>query len=356
MNQQATVRQLGAAPGHTDKSSRAVTLHLPDDGPPVVHKQFDSSRGDTGLDEATWLAAANHPGVVRLVGRSEHPPTNVIEHVPGPTLRTAGLDAPAAATVLTAVTETLADLHQRSIFHGAVTPDHVIVSSAGDNGPVAVLCSPAIDNEALADAHGVGRCITWLLAEWQDRNIAVPNEWAALAERLMAEPPPDLRRAAHQLTSLGPGAASAAEPGSKQRPEWRPWTTLTKRLAVTAVVVVTAGVALALAAALAGMTFTQRPAASLDGARLQLSEGTFVVGSADDQVVALLAPCPGQPAALHLDVASGTVSTFQTIEDGATGTPMTVVPGATTLVTEGGEPCPRVWAQGPAGQVELDWP
>lgn len=323
-------------------------MGMANDGRSVVFKRFDSTTTDSGQLEARWLAAANHPGVVHLVSRVDDPPLTVTEHVVGPTLRTAHLEPMQAAPVLAVVAETLADLHQRKMYHGAVNPDHILLAADQPELASAVLCSPVPSEDRSVDSSGLGRCIEWLLADWEARNLRPPSEWHRLARRLAAEPPVDLRRVAHQLRALAPSPSPSRSPRLT-----KPSTVRIRRLPLTTLAaVVGAAIALVL---LSRALATGQEAAPI-GARFQTDRGVFAVGQLGDTAVALPQPCPGQPHALLLDHASDTIWVFETIRHGAPGTLMTQVSGATMLEVEAAVPCPRAWAAGPAGRVELDWP
>ena len=323
---------------------QTVTMGLTGDGKPVVIKRFRLV-GDRGRREAQWLAAANHPGVVRLVKQTDDPPAIVTDHVPGPTLRTARLKPSDAARVLAAVSNTLADLHRRDLHHGAVNPDHILLTDDRADAAAAILCSPVPTDDPLIDADGLGRCIHWLLADWDDRHLNHADGWARMASGLTSGSPVDLRRVARQLASLAP--SPPAQPVVR-------WPTPLRRPTASWRVM-----AVAVAAALT-LVFTGRFMPDADGpvggARLHADQQVYAVGQPNDVVIALPQPCPGQPHALLLEQATSTIWVFDSIGDGSTGTPMTVVPGANLLEVEAGPTCPRAWATGPAGRVELDWP
>jgi hypothetical protein len=59
------------------------------------------------------------------------------------------------------------------------------------------------------------------------------------------------------------------------------------------------------------------------------------------------------PAVFVLDPASAWVWVFDEVADGAAGTPLARVPGATALVVADDGFCPTVLATGPAGQVPV---
>ena len=84
--------------------------------------------------EADLLEAARHPGVVELIGLDGHGVGSILltTHVDGPTLAQSGrLPLEESAGLLAALAATVADLHDLGLVHGAISPDHVIVGSAG---------------------------------------------------------------------------------------------------------------------------------------------------------------------------------------------------------------------------------
>jgi len=103
-------------------------------GRPVLRKEADDPAGiDRLRHEADVLEAAQHPGVVQLGG---------VEHTAGGmalVLRWAGsrtaadvrLPVEAAARAAAALAATVADLHALGIRHGAIRPDHVVMTDAG---------------------------------------------------------------------------------------------------------------------------------------------------------------------------------------------------------------------------------
>jgi hypothetical protein len=102
----------------------------------VVKRATTAAEREALRREARVLAAAAHPGVVRLIGATDD--TLVLERVEGGCLT--GLPAQPQQVTVTwaaAVATTLADLHDTGWAHGAVTPDHVLF----DGGGRPVLCS-----------------------------------------------------------------------------------------------------------------------------------------------------------------------------------------------------------------------
>ena len=93
--------------------------------------------------EARGLGDAVHPGVVRLLGWHPDRLTIDTELVAGPTLRTAALGPEDAASALSSLARTIADLHERGFVHANLSPDHLLVDRSGSDGvPRLVLCSP----------------------------------------------------------------------------------------------------------------------------------------------------------------------------------------------------------------------
>ena len=188
--------------------------------------------------EAALLQQARHPGVVELVELREHPePRLVTRRVEGPSLA----EGPALAVddvvgVIAALAANVADLHHLGLVHGAIRPDHVLVSPGGRP----VLCGLA-DGRRVADPldcsediAGLGEVLRWLLARVPPtqgvarRRRADPIP-ALLSVALRAtDPDPELRPSAEAFaTSLRAAAPAASRPGQPVRrradpPPWRP--------------------------------------------------------------------------------------------------------------------------------------
>jgi hypothetical protein len=169
--------------------------------------------------EAAVLAAFRHPGVVRLVG-----------HVPGAELLTARVgerdaarspagDLGQALARTAALAALVADLHDRGLVHGAISPDHVLLTP--DGRPV--LCSlhlagppgepfpeptqdPAFPagthRRPACDVYGVGTVLAHELAAAPTRPLTDRRTRRA-ADRLV-------RSATHAEPSRRPGAGAFA--------------------------------------------------------------------------------------------------------------------------------------------------
>jgi len=102
------------------------------DGILVVIKRGRSRPEIAGLArEAELLGHARHPGIVELVGLDNGPDGAAVTlaHVPGPSLAEVGHVGHDVAAGLVAATATIvADLHDLGWVHGAVAPDHVLLS------------------------------------------------------------------------------------------------------------------------------------------------------------------------------------------------------------------------------------
>jgi hypothetical protein len=324
-----------------------VTVANSHDGEVCVHKLHLPP--NTGNEEAAWLARAQHRGVVRLIAHRSEPPVTITAHVAGPTLRMASLSPARAATVLQSLSATLADLHDRDMTHGAVSPDHIIVSYRNDDRrAAAVLCSPT-SAATVSDQAGLGECIAWLIAGWTEQAVRVPDGWHRLRDRLLAERPPPLRRVAGQLGHLTTSERDTdVRNASPKRRGHGPAARVPRRSGI----LVLAGF---VAIAILGLQLSSRLAAApppRSGEPLAIGGQLFVVGAADDLRVAVPNPCKNQPLALLLDD-DGDVWAFDRAIDRTTATRIARVPGATSLVVEETNPCPTLWAVGPAGRVEL---
>ena len=187
--------------------------------------------------EAEVLEAARHPGVVELIGvdGSGALPALVTLQVAGPTL---GAEPPVSveevAGVLAAVASTLADLHSLGVVHGALAPDHVLLSPGGrpvlcgfghggriGQAPVAPpALPPGFSDPARppggplhppTDVFGLGALTQWLVQRCPAGGGGRPLlRLRALAARATAADP-DRRPTARELAS----AIADAVPGSR---------------------------------------------------------------------------------------------------------------------------------------------
>jgi hypothetical protein len=166
--------------------------------------------------EAASLDEGRHPGVVELVGVDGHGVGAVLltAHVDGPPLATVGLlPVEEGAGILAAVANTLADLHELGLVHGAVCAEHVILgpggrpilASFGYGGRAGELSGPA---PALGSAFAdpARRGATALDPAWDVFGLG------ALARFLAPEPPPGhtLARVAVEAMVADPAARPTA--------------------------------------------------------------------------------------------------------------------------------------------------
>ena len=131
--------------------------------------------------EARWLAAARHPGVVRLVRVSTVNSRLETELAGSATLRTLPLGFSQLALVLRSVAATLVDLHGLGLVHANLTLDHVVISHGTAVGPS--LCSPAItraDVEPIDDVAALAALVEQAGATVGIRHPA----WSETAEAL----------------------------------------------------------------------------------------------------------------------------------------------------------------------------
>lgn len=284
--------------------------------------------------ERAWLLAA--AGVDGIVTLADWPDSTVVATVfaGGATLRSHPPDPAGLVAALLPVCDALASLHDRSMVHGSVAPEHVIVGSDGGG----VLCSPNTGPDPLEhsdDLAGLGRILRYCIESWSALP-ALPEpleRWSLLARRLEdGDPTMSVRRVANTLVDL-------LQPPPARRGH--------RRLI---------GVGIALLAALALWALVRRPVhPAADGPEVQVDGTRLRVGRAGQEVVAVEARpgCEG-PRLYLLDRATSWVWVFDTVDHGAAGTPLARVPGATALVTSDRGTCPVVTATGPAGRVDLD--
>jgi hypothetical protein len=365
-------------PSPEDPAGRYVSV-VTEGGVALVRKTF--TRPGEARFEARWLAEAHHPGVVRLVAHTDrHLDT---ELVVGPTLRTAAVAPGTAAAVLASVARTLAELHDRGLAHANLSPDHILVVSAADavGAPLARLCSPrgssAMDpgpRSARHDDHrmhgcpdsaGLGRCVRWLVDDWNSREVPVPRAWAELGALVEAQGERlTMRRLLRRIEALCPLPLHRTVP---QRP-------VPDRPAPPMRSVGWRSLSIVLLIALSGLAISRPGGATrahrisdarsadavtdlaapivLDGTRYLLDgqdPRAFVTANVDR-------PCPGQPRLLVLEVGTDVVWAFHDIGDQAEAVALGRVAGATGLDVEAGDApdeCPRLWATGPVGRADL---
>ncbi len=313
-----------------------------DDEQLVVVKSY---RGpDDGRAEAQWLAAARHPGVVRIIRRVDEPPVLVLVHVPGPTLRVARPKPDTAARVLADASETLADLHERELVHGAVDPDHILLTPEG-----VVLCSPVGGSAAPeVDGQGVGGCVDFLVRHWETIGVPFDPAWREVGRRLNDDASLPLRRAAHRLRALDPGRAAVSQDSASETPTTRP---LRGFALLSVVVAVTFG-----AAVLPAPVLTALGHRSSATQRLILGDSEYAIGDVDDLVMVLDSPCPGQPMAILFDPQRSELWGVHQASDGEMAQLEAKVPWATSIEVgyDAINDCPTVIARGAAGSVTLD--
>ncbi|NNF54105.1 MAG: hypothetical protein HKN03_06645 [Acidimicrobiales bacterium] len=289
--------------------------------------------------ECSWLRAAEGiPGVVDLVERESGNGTAAVTTVfaGGQTLRSARLTPVDTAHALEGVGQSLAELQERNLNHGAITPEHVIIASDGRG----VLCSPNTSlnpDEHVDDLAALGQCITFCLDRWAREATPPANLslWLVLAKRLEErDPVMSARRATtmvSELTMLAPVDSSVRRRG------WR----------VVAVIVLVSVLALVAA------RFTRND--PVTGPQLQVRDALVRVGTAGNIAIALEPPvdCPGSEIYV-LDPATSWVWTFDDIHAPSPGKLLVQIAGATGLAVDREKgPCPVVIASGPAGQVQV---
>lgn len=202
---------------------------------PVVVKTATTDAGRRTLArEAERLARARHPGVVSL--RSATDTRLEVTFAGSHTLETARLAVPAAAGILAAVAETVADLHGLGIIHGRLDPSHVVLGA--DGRPV--LCGmrgPDPDDVRTGpadDVAAIGRLIDHLLGPDAEPEPIPDRRWGRrswsgyhrrslqmLADRAAHDDParrPTARAVAHAIVEAVP-AARVVPPSGADEPE-----------------------------------------------------------------------------------------------------------------------------------------
>jgi hypothetical protein len=207
-----------------------------------VKEAADEERARVLLREAEVLEAARHPGVVELVGVDDHAgrPALVTTLVDGADLASRPAMAVAqASAVLAGVASTLADLHDVGVVHGAVAPEHVLVTvdgrpvlcglgHGGRAGHPPVAAAPLPEGFAdparsateplspATDVFGVGALVQWAIQ--RDPTVKPGRallKLRAIAARATAADPlrrPTARDLASDLAAEVPAGRSRARP------------------------------------------------------------------------------------------------------------------------------------------------
>lgn len=206
----------------------AIQVFTGDDGPVVVKTATTPSSRSALAREVARLQRARHPGVVELLSST----TDRLEvaWVGAHTLETASLPVPAAAAVLAAVAETVADLHAMGIVHGRLDPSHVLLT--GDGRPVVcgmVGPDPADASTGPAeDVDAIGRLMDHLLGPDAEPEPIPERRWSrktwsgyhrralqTLADRASHEDParrPTARALANAIVEAVPDARLQPSP------------------------------------------------------------------------------------------------------------------------------------------------
>lgn len=353
-----------------------VTLETMNDGRiAVVKTSLSGDRTDRGT-EATWLAKARHRGVVRLLNTAKGPTVLRTLHAGGTTMRTENPSPAIAAPLLTDLTVTLADLHDRDLVHGQLTLDHLIV--ANDR---IVLCSPAGSaSDPRKDLLDLGACVQSLLERWAETGVGVPFEqdWQHLLHQLQGSHEGySARRAARELARLTAKIdrsrfaeertttstnLDSDNPSDTDRASATPLATNASPLATRGLL---AGASLA-ALTMIGLLINQSRVTDLDSnapgpevlikTDLYRITGSSDTGSDDDVALGLEQACSKSDGVdegvVYLSTATDHVWFFASPVSDAVA--LAVVPGGTTLRLD--DDCQSVWVAGPAGQIQLTLP
>ncbi len=359
-----------------------VTLEtMNDDRVAVVKTSLSGDRTDRSA-EATWLASARHRGVVRLLSTTKDPIVLRTLHAGGTTMRTEDPRPALAAPLLTDLSITLADLHDRELVHGQLTLDHLIIT----NGRL-VLCSPSgTASDPTKDLLDFGGCLQALLQRWAEAGVDIPFEqdWQHLLHQL--QDPHEgysARRAARELARLtakidqsrfAEDRMAAATNSHSGNPSSTDTQTESQKSRASRLGLSTnplsgrgllAGTMLA-ALAMVGLWINQSAATEPDtGAQgpevviktdLYRIAGTSETGSDDDVALGL-----GQECSKNGEVDEGVVYLSATTDHVwffaspvSDAVALAVVPGGTTLRLD--DDCQSVWVAGPAGQTQLALP
>jgi len=157
-----------------------VSIESGADGQPLACKRATVDAGRAHMRaEAARLAAIDHPGVVQFVELREtgEGPVLLTRYVGPRTLATIGpVTTGRAAGLVADLASTVADLHALGIVHGALGPEHVLVT-----GDRVVLCGLAADPEGRVpadDVLGIGLALRGLLdPELEEEPIPDRRPW-----------------------------------------------------------------------------------------------------------------------------------------------------------------------------------
>jgi hypothetical protein len=179
-------------------------------GRPVVVKRAADEAGAGQLNrEARRLSAAGHPGVVELLDHDVAMLT--LAWAGDQTLETHRPALPAAAAVLTALAETIADLHEMGVVHGRLSGDHVVIDAAG-RPRLCGMCG--VDPEAQQpttadDVAALGRLIDQLVGPGAELEPIPERRWGRR------------RWTGYQRRALQTLADQATDPNPEHRPRAR---------------------------------------------------------------------------------------------------------------------------------------
>ncbi len=321
-----------------------VTLHTVDDHLVVDKLALEGDRGDRKA-EAAWLARARSQIVVRLLSSDDKQIRTL--HGGQTTLRTTSDSPQIVAQHLLRLARGLADLHDRELVHGKLTPDHIII-----DGEKVLLCSPlGTETDPLVDLRAIGTIVHGLLDRWEKSGVAIPRreEWARVVARLDGA---DERTTAQRVARWFAPLVISAPPARDGREDKR-------RAGVTIGSEFTdrygskgrglAVLSLFLCATIgttAWRSLTDSATESQPAGPVVIVEGQAFAVSTEGKTATPDGSCP--PVVAHLD-ARATVWLFD-VEDGEPGEATAFIPGATAIEFID---C-ALWASGPAGRTEVD--
>lgn len=206
-----------------------VTVTTDADGAPIVSKLGRTPEAKARLRREAWiLGSLRHPGVVEMVELREVDDDVRLDLVlaGSRTLKEAAPQLPSRiASMMAAVSTTLADVHTQGIGHRRLTAEHIVLDRNGQ--PVitgwAEAGSPHLgDDDHWVDPHAedvaaVGSLIVELLGASDERSSrterSARRRLTSLARSCAAERAPTMHDLAAQLARLSGAAEPAAEAG-----------------------------------------------------------------------------------------------------------------------------------------------
>lgn len=337
-----------------------VTVERDGRGRLVVRKEpLASGHGDLRA-EAGWLRRAAGPGVVEVVDDASDEDRLTTIHAGAHTFRTAAPTPDQAGPLVASLLRTVASLHRRGLVHGALGPDHLVLTGGG-----VVLCSPAPGaTDPQLDRQAVVELIEAARERWGPAGPAPANDrtWRRTTELLLR---PDAGWSLEDIADLL-DPTPAAPPSRRRLP-----LPLLRATGVTAgaLVVVVVAVLVVAAGAVPGLRGGDGPAPAVAGTAVtpavpagpvvEVAGARYRSDRPGHRLAVTDRPCPEAAAAGVLDPVSGTVwsaARLPTAGEALATRPVQQVPGAVDVAARPEGACERIVVVGPAGEAPVPTP